>query len=93
MRVLAISGSLRAGSYNTALLEAARGELPSGGALERFDALAQVPPFSADDDIEPAPQPVHRLREAIAGADALLIATPRGPRADRRCPLGGTPRW
>lgn len=76
MRVLAISGSLRDGSHNTALLEAARGQLPAGSELERFDALAQVPPYSPDDDTEPAPPAVHRLRAAIAGADALLIATP-----------------
>lgn len=76
MRVLAISGSLREGSRNTALLEAARGQLPTGGELERFDDLAQVPPYSADDDVEPAPPAVARLRDAIAGADALLISTP-----------------
>lgn len=76
MRVLAISGSLRAGSHNTALLEAAGEVLSAGGELERFAALAQVPPYSADEDTDPAPPAVRRLREAIAGADALLIATP-----------------
>ncbi len=76
MRVLAISGSLREGSYNSALLEVAREALPGGGHLELFDALAQVPPYSPDEDTDPAPPAVRRLREAIAGADALLIATP-----------------
>jgi chromate reductase len=75
MRVLAISGSLREGSHNTALLDAASGLLPEGGELERFDALADVPPYSPDED-DPSPPAVERLREALGGADALLIATP-----------------
>lgn len=74
--MLAISGSLREGSHNTALLEAAAKALRADGELERFAALAQVPPYSPDEDTEPAPAAVQRLREAVAGADALLIATP-----------------
>ncbi|MDQ3607785.1 MAG: NAD(P)H-dependent oxidoreductase [Actinomycetota bacterium] len=74
--MLAISGSLREGSHNSALLEAAREALPADHGLEVFDALAPVPPYSPDDDVDPAPAAVQRLREAIAGADALLIATP-----------------
>jgi chromate reductase len=35
-----------------------------------------VPPYDADDDVDPAPSPARRLRDAIADADAILIATP-----------------
>ena len=76
MRVLAISGSLRRDSHNTALLRAAAELLPAPVTLELFKGLRDVPPYDADDDVEPAPAAVARLREAIAGADAILIATP-----------------
>jgi chromate reductase len=75
-KILGISGSLRRGSYNTRLLEAAPELLPEGVELELFDGLKEVPPYDEDDDVEPAPDPVARLRETIAGADAVLIATP-----------------
>jgi chromate reductase, NAD(P)H dehydrogenase (quinone) len=75
-KILGISGSLRRGSYNTRLLEAVAELLPEGVELELFDGLKAVPPYDEDDDVEPAPDPVGRLRETIAGADAVLIATP-----------------
>jgi chromate reductase, NAD(P)H dehydrogenase (quinone) len=76
MKILAVSGSLRSGSYNTRLLEAARELLPAGVKLELFDGLKAVPPYDEDDDVQPAPPAVARFRDAIAGADALLFATP-----------------
>jgi chromate reductase len=76
MRVLGISGSLRSGSHNTRLLRQA-GELLRGGIeLDVFEGLREVPPYDADEDVGPGPMPVRRLRDAIADADALLIATP-----------------
>jgi chromate reductase len=75
-RILGISGSLRRDSYNTELLRAAAQELPPGVELVFFDGLRAVPPYDADQDVEPAPEAVRELREAIADADALLIATP-----------------
>jgi chromate reductase, NAD(P)H dehydrogenase (quinone) len=74
--ILGISGSLRRNSYNTALLRAAARALPGGVELARFGALADIPPFDEDLEREPGPGAVRRLREAIASADALLIATP-----------------
>ena len=53
MRVLGISGSLRAGSHNSRLLRAAAELLPPGAELEVFDGLREIPPF--DEDIERAP--------------------------------------
>ena len=76
MRVLGISGSLRRDSYNSALLRAAANQLPPGAELEVFDGLKAIPPYDADEDVEPAPEPVQALRDAIAAADAVLIATP-----------------
>jgi chromate reductase len=76
MRVLAISGSARRGSHNTGLLQAAARALPSGVELELFDGLLAIPPYCEDADVEPAPEPVEHLRDRIAAADAVLIATP-----------------
>jgi chromate reductase, NAD(P)H dehydrogenase (quinone) len=76
MRVLGISGSLRRDSYNSGLLRAAAELLPSGAELEVFDGLKAIPPYDADDDVHPAPRAVAALREAIADADAVLVATP-----------------
>src|SRR5437867_2895699 len=76
MKVLALSGSLRRDSYNTKLLRAAAELLPEGVELELWEGLKSVPPYDEEDDVEPAPAPVAALRAAIAGADAILIATP-----------------
>jgi chromate reductase len=75
MRILGISGSLRAGSHNTELLRLAAEELPDGVELELYDELAEIPPFDQD-LVDLAPDAVVRLKEEIAAADALLIATP-----------------
>ncbi len=84
MRVLGISGSLRRGSLNSALLRAAAERLPAGVELVEFERLADVPPY--DEDLDPssssagrgaeAPAAVRELREEILAADAVLIATP-----------------
>jgi chromate reductase len=75
MRILGISGSLRAGSHNTELLRLAAEELPDGVELELYDELAEIPPFDQD-LVDLAPDAVVRLKEEVAAADALLIATP-----------------
>jgi chromate reductase len=76
MRILGISGSFRRDSHNTRLLRAAALTLPPGAELELFDGLGAVPPYCEDADSEPAPEAVAYLRDEIAAADALLIATP-----------------
>src|SRR5919202_899193 len=77
MRVLGISGSLRRDSHNSRLLRAVGALLPPGVELVVYDALKAVPPYDADDD-EPGREPaaVRDFKAAIAGADAVLIATP-----------------
>jgi chromate reductase, NAD(P)H dehydrogenase (quinone) len=71
--LLGVSGSLRRGSHNRKLLDAAAAALPSTVDLRVFDGLADIPPYSEDD---PAPEAVQRMRDAIARADGLLFATP-----------------
>jgi len=76
MRILGVSGSLRRDSYNTKLLRAAAEMLPQGVELELWQRLKEVPPFDEDDEAGPAPAAVAALRSAIAGAGAVLFATP-----------------
>jgi chromate reductase, NAD(P)H dehydrogenase (quinone) len=76
VRVLGISGSLRRESHNTRLLRAAADALPPGVELELFDGLEALPPYNDDADLQPGPPAVEHLRERIAAADAVLIATP-----------------
>jgi chromate reductase, NAD(P)H dehydrogenase (quinone) len=76
MKILGISGSLRRGSYNTGLLRAAGELMPDDVEFEIWKALKTVPPYDHDDDTEDAPAAVAELRSAVAGADAVLIATP-----------------
>ena len=76
MRVLGISGSLRRGSLNSALLRAAAERLPAGAELIEFDRLREVPPYDEDVELEATPAVVEELREAVPSADAVLIATP-----------------
>ena len=75
MRILAISGSLRQGSHNSALLRAAADLLPPGVELRIHDGLRDIPPF--DEDVLPSkPEPVQRLWDEVAAADAVLVSTP-----------------
>jgi chromate reductase len=78
MKILALSGSLRQGSYNTALARAARDLAPPGVEIELFEGLARLPHYDQDLDERDgaAPPAVRRLRERIEDADALLFVTP-----------------
>ncbi|HUO75221.1 MAG TPA: NADPH-dependent FMN reductase [Solirubrobacteraceae bacterium] len=76
MRVLAVSGSLRAASHNTALLRAAAALAPEGVEVELYQGLDLLPPYNEDRDTDDPPFEVARLRHAIADADAVLISTP-----------------
>ena len=76
MRLLAISGSLRADSHNSRLLRIAAEEAPVGVEVEIYDGLAGIPPYDEDRDTARGPAPVHELRELIADSDGLVFATP-----------------
>jgi NAD(P)H-dependent FMN reductase len=76
MRIVGISGSLRGGSFNAALLRAAVEETPPGATIE-VESIRGIPLY--DGDIEAAeglPPRVSELKERIAAADALLLVTP-----------------
>jgi chromate reductase, NAD(P)H dehydrogenase (quinone) len=76
VRLLLISGSTRAGSTNTAVLRTAQAVAPAGTTADLFPGLADLPAFNPDDDHPPLHPAVAGLRQAIAGAEAVLICTP-----------------
>lgn len=75
LKILAISGSLRAASYNTALLHAARELAPEEMEIEVF-GLGELPFFNQDVEDQGDPAPVAAWKEAVRAADGLLIACP-----------------
>jgi chromate reductase len=105
LRILGIAGSLRAGSYNRALLRAAQELAPAGMSIVIFE-LHAIPPYNADVEAQGFPEPVVAFKAAIAEADGLLIATPEynhsipgvlknaidwASRPPGKCPLAGKP--
>ena len=74
-QLLAISGSLRKASSNTALLRATRDCAPPRVTVTLYEGLGQLPIFNPDLDAQP-PAAVQALRERIARSDGLLIASP-----------------
>jgi chromate reductase len=78
MRILAVSGSLRADSYNTKLLRAALEAAPEGIEVELYDSagIAALPLYDQDLDEGDEPESVEQLRRAWDEADAILFATP-----------------
>ncbi len=75
MNVLAISGSLRAGSINSALCRAAARLAPPSLRISVLPGLGDLPLFNPDLEAS-APGAVRGFRSAVAGADALIIASP-----------------
>ena len=76
MKILGVSGSLRAGSHNTQLLRAAAAAAPAGVEVELWEGIGALPLYDQDLDVGEVPAPVRRLRENWAAADAILFATP-----------------
>ncbi len=75
LHVLAISGSLRRASFNTAMLEAAAALAPDSMKVEIYP-IHDLPMFNADLEVGGRPAAVEEFRTAVAAADALLLATP-----------------
>jgi chromate reductase len=75
MRVLGVSGSLRAGSHNAKLLRAAADLLPPEAELVVFDGLKAIAPYDEDDEAS-RPSSVQDLFDAVAAADVVLVSTP-----------------
>ncbi|HKT60764.1 MAG TPA: NAD(P)H-dependent oxidoreductase [Gemmatimonadales bacterium] len=104
-RVVALAGSLRRGSYNRALIHAAR-EVGAPGLVIEPVEIGHLPFYNADVEAEGDPASVVAFKEALAAADGILIATPEyndgipgvltnaiewGSRLPVRAPLAGKP--
>ena len=74
--LMLICGSVRAGSTNAAALRCVAEQLPDGWRADSYDELAVLPHFNPDDDVEPLPPEVARLRQRIGQAQAVLFCTP-----------------
>lgn len=74
-KLVGISGSLRKGSFNTALLRAAAALAPDGATIETA-TIAGIPLYDGDVEAEGFPPAAAALKEAIAGADGVLLVTP-----------------
>jgi len=76
LRLLAIPGSVRRGSFNTALLRAAIEVAPASCTIE-LTSLREIPIYDGDVEAEQGiPEPVRRLKDQFADADGVLISTP-----------------
>ncbi len=75
LRILGVSGSLRSASYNTALLRTAGEAMPPAMELE-IAPIGDLPLYNGDVEAAGFPEPVVRLRQRLAEADAALFACP-----------------
>jgi len=73
IKILAISGSLRANSSNDAVIKAAAALVPPGVQFTIYPDLARIPPF---DDSQETPLPVVSFRQQLQAADGIFICTP-----------------
>jgi chromate reductase len=76
MRLLAISGSLRKRSSNTAVLLAAARLAPPDMEVVLYEGLANLPPFNADLDTDHPPAQVLAFRQQIGECQGLLLCSP-----------------
>ena len=76
MKILAVSGSLRADSHNTQLLREAAKLAPAGVELELWEGIGDLPIYDQDLEDTDLPESVRRLRQDWSSADAIFFATP-----------------
>jgi len=76
VQVLLLSGSVRNGSSNEAMLRLVQDVAGETYSTVFYEGLGELPHFNPDLDADPLPEPVAALRKAIADADAILICTP-----------------
>ena len=76
LTLIGLSGSLRKGSFNSAVLRAAAALMPAGSEL-RIESIAGIPLYDGDEEAaHGVPQAAVRLKDAIAAADGLLLVSP-----------------
>jgi chromate reductase len=75
-RILAIPGSLRAGSTNHNILKYLSSQVPADIGYSIYGDLALIPPFDPGNDDDYPPEPVFELRELLKQADGVIICTP-----------------
>lgn len=76
MKILAVSGSARRLSTNTALLRALQAIAPDGIAVQVYDGIGDLPVFSPDREGADLPDDVRNFQQAIADCDGLLLSSP-----------------
>lgn len=81
MKILAISGSAREASTNTALLRVMKNLAPTGVELLVLHRLNALPVFSPDSEGEATPAEVREFMEAVSTSDGIIISSPEYVRA------------
>ncbi|MGX9086790.1 NADPH-dependent FMN reductase [Mesorhizobium sp. 98Argb] len=76
LNLLAISGSLRAASTNSALAAALARNAPSGCRVTIYDGLGRLPIFNPDDEGERTPREAAELIDAVTAADGIIVSCP-----------------
>jgi len=76
MKILAVSGSARRLSTNTALLRALQAIAPDDIAVRVYDGIGDLPVFSPDREGDGLPDSVRHFQEAIADCDGLILSSP-----------------
>jgi NAD(P)H-dependent FMN reductase len=76
LNILAISGSLRAASTNSALIAALARNAPPGCRVTVYDGLGRLPIFNPDDEGERTPLEASALIDAVTQADGVIISCP-----------------
>ncbi|UVK39730.1 NAD(P)H-dependent oxidoreductase [Mesorhizobium sp. AR10] len=76
LNLLALSGSLRAASTNSALIAALAQNAPSGCRVIVYDGLGRLPIFNPDDEGERTPAEPSRLIDAVTSADGVIVSCP-----------------
>ncbi|MBW4638176.1 MAG: NAD(P)H-dependent oxidoreductase [Gloeocapsa sp. UFS-A4-WI-NPMV-4B04] len=76
IKILAISGSLRASSSSTAILRAATALAPNNISISLYERLGELPHFNPELDNDNVPEPVRNWRSRLQECDGVLICTP-----------------
>jgi chromate reductase, NAD(P)H dehydrogenase (quinone) len=76
VKIVGISGSLRAGSSNAAVLRTAAEVAPPGVTIDVWERLGELPHFNPDLDDDDPPAPVREFRQLLRDADAVIVCSP-----------------